>query len=136
MHPRKGLRKPWVCSAVPRIGNESVLNMRTHNLAVYGTLGPGGPNHHVLADIPGRWMKDVVNGHLSQDGWGAAQGFLGITLDPNGPEVPVDVLIAADMGPHWDMLDAFEGDGYRRVPVTVDTADGPILAAIYEVITG
>jgi hypothetical protein len=59
-----------------------------HRLAVYGTLGPGGPNHHILADLDGRWIDGTVRGHLREEGWGSELGYPGIVLDPDGPEVP------------------------------------------------
>lgn len=43
----------------------------THRLFVYGTLAPGRPNEHVLANLPGEWEPATVNGRLLQAGWGA-----------------------------------------------------------------
>ncbi len=100
-------------------------------LATYGTLAPGRPNEHQLADLDGAWRTGVVHGHLKQDGWGAEMGYPGIHLDPTGPAVEVFVFESADLPDHWDRLDAFEGDGYRRAPVTVETKDGPVEAFIY-----
>ena len=50
----------------------------TDRLFVYGTLAPGRPNAHVLADVPGTWESATVRGTLVQDGWGAAAGYPGI----------------------------------------------------------
>lgn len=36
-----------------------------------------------------------------------------------------------DLPAHWARLDAFEGDGYRRVVAAVTTPAGPIEAWIY-----
>ena len=33
-----------------------------HRLFVYGTLAPGRPNEHVLADVPGEWEPATVMG--------------------------------------------------------------------------
>ncbi|MEM9565938.1 MAG: gamma-glutamylcyclotransferase [Actinomycetota bacterium] len=107
-------------------------NGASARLAVYGTLGPGGPNHHVLADLGGRWFPGTVRGHLRAEGWGSDLGYPGIELDPDGPEVAVEVLESAALPEHWDRLDAFEGPGYRRVDVAVATRDGSVVAAIYE----
>ncbi len=101
-------------------------------LAVYGTLGPGGPNQHVLADLGGRWFVGTVRGHLRAEGWGSDLGYPGIVLDPGGPAVEVQVLDSPALADHWDRLDEFEGPGYRRVAVTVTTPAGPVTAAIYE----
>ncbi|MEO0493943.1 MAG: hypothetical protein AAF081_11055 [Actinomycetota bacterium] len=46
-------------------------------LAVYGTLGPGGPNEHRLAHLGGAWVAGTVRGHLRERGWGAAHGYPG-----------------------------------------------------------
>ncbi|WP_035855958.1 gamma-glutamylcyclotransferase family protein [Cryptosporangium arvum] len=98
----------------------------THALFVYGTLAPGEPNAHVLADVPGTWEPASVTGHLRPDGWGAALGFPGIVLDANGPEVPGLLFRSPVLGDLWDRLDAFEGDGYDRVLTTARRPDGQV----------
>lgn len=103
----------------------------TDRLAVYGTLRPGQPNAHELAMIDGTWTRGEVRGHLHPEGWGAALGYPGMDLDPEGDVIPVEVLTSHALAEHWARLDEFEGDGYRRVPVTVATADGPLEAQIY-----
>lgn len=81
-------------------------------LATYGTLAPGRSNAHMLAKIDGQWSVGTVRGHLVEKGWGAALGFPGI------------------------ILDAFEGDGYRRVPVAVNAGDDQVTASIYVLAEG
>ncbi len=103
----------------------------TLRLATYGTLAPGRPNAHMLAKIEGQWSVGTVRGHLVEKGWGSALGFPGIILDAAGPEVQVHVFTSQDMPNHWARLDAFEGDGYRRVPVAVRTRDDQVTAGIY-----
>ena len=103
----------------------------TERLAVYGTLAPGRPNAHVLADLAGRWIEGAVRGYLRPDGWGAELGYPGIVLDPDGPVVEVMLLESADLADHWSRLDEFEGPGYRRTTTTVETADGPLDTSIY-----
>jgi len=106
----------------------------THRLAVYGTLRPGRSNHHELADIDGEWLRGTVRGTLYDDvNWGPAAGYPGLVLDPEGPPVEVDLLQAAGLPDHWPRLDAFEGDGYRRVITEVITASGPVAACIYTI---
>lgn len=56
----------------------------TDRLFVYGTLAPGRPNEHVLADVEGTWEPATVKGTLLQEGWGAAAGYPGIVLDDRG----------------------------------------------------
>ena len=100
-------------------------------LATYGTLAPGRVNHHQLADLKGTWRPGTVRGRLVEIGWGAELGYPGLILDPAGPEVEVHVFESPDLPEHWPRLDAFEGDGYRRVAVRVNGEDGDLDAWIY-----
>lgn len=106
----------------------------TDRLFVYGTLAPGRPNAHVLADVDGSWELGSVRGHLHEQGWGAALGFPGIILGEDGPEVHGVVLTADSLAEHWDRLDDFEGEGYVRslVAVRLDNGD-QVQAQIYEI---
>ena len=102
-------------------------------LAVYGSLAPGQPNHHHLADIPGTWRRGWVEGSLCDAGWGATLGFPGIRLRQGGPRVDVLLLESAALAEHWDRLDALEGKEYRRVEVEIHRLnEGPIMSFIYE----
>ena len=102
-------------------------------LATYGTLRPGERNHGQVSGLRGRWFPGSVRGRLLGVGWGAGYGFPGLVLDDAHGEVPVDVLESPDLAAHWDRLDEFEGDEYRRVPVLVATRHGQIEAFIYVV---
>ncbi len=106
-----------------------------HRLATYGTLGPGRPNHHQLAGLRGHWSAGSVRGDLHDAGWGAAQGYPGLVLNPTGATVAVDVFLSDDLPDHWPRLDAFEGEGYRRVAAEVMTSDGMVAACIYVLAT-
>ena len=101
-------------------------------LAVYGSLAPGKANHDQLAGLEGRWTAGKVCGHLDDRGWAAGMGFPALRLDPSGPEVAVQLFESPDLPDHWQRLDAFEGDGYRRADVIVETEEGPVSAQIYE----
>jgi gamma-glutamylcyclotransferase (GGCT)/AIG2-like uncharacterized protein YtfP len=101
------------------------------SLAVYGTLAPGQANHHQLEALAGRWSAGFVHGHLHHAGWGAALGFPGLVLDDDGAQLPVQLFESEDLSAHWGRLDAFEGDGYRRVVTTVHTSDGDVDAFVY-----
>ena len=103
-------------------------------LAVYGSLAPGRENHGQLAALKGRWLRGTVRGHLAPSGWGAALGYPGLALDPDGPLVEVQIFESVDLPAHWARLDAFEGDGYRRVATPVTTAGGVVAAWIYEIV--
>jgi len=100
-------------------------------LVTYGTLAPGRQNHHQLAGMNGRWLTGTVRGALVQQGWGAALGYPALILDPDGAPVEVQVFESTDLPSHWPRLDNFEGTGYQRVAVPVETADGRLEASIY-----
>lgn len=100
-------------------------------LATYGTLAPGRPNHHQLAGLRGRWLTGTVRGRLVAEGWGADLGYPALILDPEGDPVEVHLFQSEDLPDHWQRLDAFEGDGYRRVAARVETAEGVLDAWIY-----
>ena len=100
-----------------------------HRLFVYGTLAPGRPNEHVLADVPGKWEPATVMGTLLQEGWGATMGYPGIILDEHGGEVEGFLFSSESLAEHWARLDKFEGEGYERVLTTVKLKDGTAVEA-------
>ncbi len=100
-------------------------------LATYGTLAPGRVNEHQLAELEGFWRQGTVRGRLVEAGWGAKLGFPGLVLDPQGEAVEVHVFESMALPDHWQRLDAFEGEGYRRVTAQVSTSDGNLDAWIY-----
>ena len=102
-------------------------------LVVYGSLAPGRSNHNQLAGLAGDWRPGLVRGWLKDAGWGTGQGFPGLTPDPAGPEVAVQIFSSPDLPVHWSRLDAFEGADYRRVPIAVTTPDGALEAYVYAV---
>ncbi|MEO1250947.1 MAG: gamma-glutamylcyclotransferase family protein [Pseudomonadota bacterium] len=103
-----------------------------HRLATYGTLAPGEPNHHHLSRLKGRWLTGAVRGRLVELGWGAAQGYPAIILDSRADPVRVHVFESADLPGHWPRLDAFEGNEYVRVVVSVALdAGGEVDAMIF-----
>jgi gamma-glutamylcyclotransferase (GGCT)/AIG2-like uncharacterized protein YtfP len=105
--------------------------MTEQRLATYGSLAPGRPNHHQLDGLEGRWFTGHVNGTLVQAGWGSEIGYPALILDPDGPAVDVQVFESAALPAHWPRLDEFEGAGYERVLVTINTSDGDTDGFIY-----
>jgi gamma-glutamylcyclotransferase (GGCT)/AIG2-like uncharacterized protein YtfP len=91
----------------------------SHTLAVYGTLAPGQPNHHVVAPLRGEWTDGLIEGDLLPVGWGAALGYPGFRPRVGGDAVAVQVLRAPLLATAWPDLDRFEGPGYRRILVPV-----------------
>ncbi len=102
-------------------------------LASYGSLAPGRVNHHQLATLNGHWQRGTVKGRLVEAGWGAALGFPGLVLDPQGTDVEVFLFESLELPDHWSRLDEFEGSGYRRLVTQVRTADGELSSYIYVV---
>jgi gamma-glutamylcyclotransferase (GGCT)/AIG2-like uncharacterized protein YtfP len=99
----------------------------SRTLAVYGTLAPGRPNHHVVVPLGGEWTDGVVEGDLLPVGWGAALGYPAFRPRAGGAAVAVKVLAAPGLEAAWPELDRFEGAEYRRILVPVfrpDRADG------------
>jgi len=110
----------------------SVVNHQNagHNmlsLFVYGTLGPGRPNAHIMESIGGSWEEGSVGGTLLNAGWGADMGYPGIVLDNSGSRVQGFLFRSDNLAAHWQTLDEFEGEGYERVAVSVTTASGDVV---------
>lgn len=97
-------------------------------LVCYGSLQPGGINHHELGEARhGTWEPCSVR---------AQDGMIGpwriVTLDDKADPLPMQLLTSDRLEAMWPSLDAFEGQAYRRVPCTAQTASGPVMAYIYE----
>jgi gamma-glutamylcyclotransferase (GGCT)/AIG2-like uncharacterized protein YtfP len=107
-----------------------------NRLFVYGTLAPGRPNEHVLADIPGSWQPATVTGTLLREGWGAAAGYPGIVLDEHGAKVEGLLFRSEQLADHWACLDQFEGDGYERVLTRATLDDGTTVDAFIYMLSG
>ncbi len=101
----------------------------TNKLFVYGTLGPGRPNEHILRNIGGSWEKASVTGILHHEGWGAAMGYPAITLNKDGDKVEGFLFSSDKIAEHWPELDAFEGEAYERVLTTVELKNKIIVEA-------
>ena len=97
-----------------------------HTLAVYGTLAPGKPNHHVVTPLGGEWTDGLIEGELLPMGWGADLGYPGFRPREGGEAVAVQVLRASLLASAWPNLDRFEGPGYERILVPVFSTElGP-----------
>ena len=108
---------------------EALGEFVVERLFVYGTLGPGRPNEHVLSAIGGTFESAVVTGTLRQEGWGAAMGYLGIELDEQGSEVEGFLFSSENLSNYWKAIDEFEGEAYERVLTKVKLKDGRTLDA-------
>ena len=104
-----------------------------HRLCVYGSLAPGKSNHHQMAGMTGAWTPGTARGHYHSVGWGPDQAFPGLTPDPTGPEVAIQLFTSADLPAHWARLDAFAGEDYRRVAIAVIVGGEAVAAYVYAV---
>jgi len=95
----------------------------SHTLAVYGTLAPGQPNHHVVAPLGGEWTDGLVEGELLPVGWGTTLGYPAFRPREGGAAVAVRLLTAPTLAAAWPALDRFEGPEYRRILVPVFSPD-------------
>lgn len=91
-----------------------------NRLFVYGSLKPGGPNHHIIDDIGGDWAAATINGRLLKSGWGAELGYPALEIDPQADPVEGFVFTSDRIAEHWNDLDAFEGQDYQRVIARAD----------------
>lgn len=100
-------------------------------LFVYGTLAPGEPNEHVLADLPGTWTAATIRGRLYPEGWGAALGYPALVPDPDGEEIQGQLFQSPQLHAHWRRLDEFEGTAYRRVRSLVQVRGRAVETYVY-----
>ena len=102
-------------------------------LFVYGTLGPGRPNAHVLQKIGGTWKAGFIWGKLFKEGWGAQMGFPGIRLADKVEIINGFVFYSDNLDQHWPELDEFEGDAYLRIKtmITLEDTKDTVEAYIY-----
>lgn len=105
------------------------------HLFVYGTLGPGRPNAHILEKIGGSFQNADLNGRLHEAGWGAQMGFPGLIIDAQGEKIKGFVFSSENLQQHWKFLDDFEGAEYQRILTPVLLENGQhIQAYAYTVI--
>ncbi|MEO0367711.1 MAG: gamma-glutamylcyclotransferase family protein [Pseudomonadota bacterium] len=100
-----------------------------NHLFVYGTLAPGRSNEHVLAPLNGSWQPATIKGKLFESGWGAAYGYPGVILDDVQETVHGFLFSCSQLADEWQMLDDFEGPGYRRTLIEVQLEDGSVCDA-------
>ena len=101
----------------------------THRLFVYGTLMPGEINAGFLEHLKGSWRQGCVQGALSPQGWGAAQGFPALVPGDDSAQVRGFILEAEALSDFWQQLDAFEGEEYERRLTTVQLDNGESVPA-------
>ena len=95
-----------------------------NQLFAYGTLRPGQPNAHILAEIGGEWQKAYVRGVVQTLDWGPDAGLPALVIDPQAAPVEGLLFSTEKLAEHWQMLDDFEGFQYQRVIVEVELESG------------
>jgi gamma-glutamylcyclotransferase (GGCT)/AIG2-like uncharacterized protein YtfP len=105
----------------------------SRTLAVYGTLAPGRPNHHVVAPLGGEWTTGIVEGDLLAEGWGAPLGYPAFNPRIGGAAIAVHVLTSTALPSAFAELDEFEGREYRRILIPVFTADPATVRRLYTI---
>ena len=100
-------------------------------LFVYGTLQPNQPNEYLLKNIGGTFQKATVKGFYDKLGWGKTYGYPAVVLNDSGDTISGYVFTSNNLKNNWDLLDDFEGDGYKRVLTKVNMADELVDAYIY-----
>jgi gamma-glutamylcyclotransferase (GGCT)/AIG2-like uncharacterized protein YtfP len=89
-------------------------------LAIYGSLGPGRENEHVMTEIGGSWREGLsIAGTRLSKGWGASLGYPGVRWETGVGSIDVFIFDSEALPLHWAELDAFEGDEYARLYVSL-----------------
>jgi gamma-glutamylcyclotransferase (GGCT)/AIG2-like uncharacterized protein YtfP len=89
-------------------------------LAIYGSLGPGRENEHVMTAIGGSWREGYsIAGTRLSKGWGASLGYPGVRWEAGVGRIDVSVFDSEALPLHWADLDGFEGDEYARLYVSL-----------------
>jgi gamma-glutamylcyclotransferase (GGCT)/AIG2-like uncharacterized protein YtfP len=103
-----------------------IIERPSQKLAVYGTLAPGERNHRIIKNIPGRWRDCKLHGVINWIG-----GLPALSWDPSASEVNAKLFESEELTNHWERLDRFEGPGYKRWIVPVETDSGIVIANVY-----
>ena len=95
---------------------------------IYGSLAPNAPNHHIVEHIKGTWQAGIVKGQLEEKGWGVDFGYLGFkhVSGEEQKEIKAFILHSDELVDNWQLLDEFEGDGYRRLLALFELKNGQI----------
>ena len=95
---------------------------------IYGSLAPNAPNHHIVEHIKGTWQEGIVKGQLEEKGWGVDFGYLGFkhVSGEEQKEIKAFILHSDELVDNWQLLDEFEGDGYRRLLALFELKNGQI----------
>ena len=105
-------------------------------LIIYGSLGPGESNYHIISHINGIWCKAFINGKIIDNGWENRTGYPVFQRVPESEATTVEVLafVSEELDDHWTLIDEFEGtELYKRTTISCELEGGQIVDAfIYE----
>lgn len=91
---------------------------------MYGSLGPGQPNAHLLTKMGGSWKEAIVTGYLQTTDRARGIYFPLLRPHPDGPEVSGYVFTSEALPETWPQLDRFEGPAYVRLLTLVNYRTG------------
>ena len=103
------------------------LSRPEERLIVYGTLAPGGPYHHLLADLEAAWEPCTIRGRL-----GNYLGYPSFKWNPGGEAHPAWLVTSPGLPAKFRQLDEFEGIHYTRRLIPADAGLRLVIAYIYE----
>lgn len=90
---------------------------------------PGEINAGFREPLKGSWQRGHVQGALTPQGWGSAQGFPALVPSDATTLVPGFVLEAEALSEFWQQLDTFEEEEYERRLTTVELDGGQSVSA-------
>lgn len=88
---------------------------------------------HLLDAIGGSWKKGSVHGIFIEAGEIPGFPYPGVILDANGDTLDGYLFTSENLSNHWERLDTYEGQYYKRVITDVTLDNGNVVEAyIYE----
>lgn len=88
-------------------------------LFVYGTLKPGFPNHYILKNIGGSFIKATLFGFEYDKNWEKQTGYPGIITSEPTKKIDGFVFVSKNLKYNWKVLDDFETKAYTRKQVSI-----------------
>lgn len=120
----ENLQKPR--QPVRRKKIKELLDKPQHYLIAYGTLAPEQSNHHIVSHLKGTWSSCTIRGIIEFKDSGPTSGYPSFIQTDSEQDQPIvaSLLHSEALEDNWDMLDEFEGEGYRRTLCRYELADG------------
>lgn len=103
-----------------------LLDKPDQKLVVYGTLAPGQPNYGMLERLHGSFEECKVKGSIEE-----VNQLPFFVWKPHGQLVKAKLFTSSSLPSHWENLDRFEGENYKRILIPVKKADSISIANVY-----